>query len=84
MINLEAYKSDKKEFVMDDYGHIRPANINQSELAKEAISNRTVFDVTRDNDLGLNNISSIKKEAEHFRDSVASVIGYKKKFSWEK
>lgn len=78
MINLEAYKSDKKEFVMDDYGHIRPANINQSELAKEVLRNEPELNQPYPTTL------QVMKEAENFRNAVAQTIGYRKKFSWEK
>lgn len=83
MINPEAYQTESKEFTRDDYGHIRPVIAEKNQLAKEVVPISP--------DIKLENIrydkfsiADVMKEAERYRDNVARVIGYKKKFSWEK
>jgi hypothetical protein len=83
MINPEAYQTDKKEFVRDDYGHVRPVITERNDLAKEVV--RTFEGVKNIvGEIVPGTVKEVMKEAEEFRNNVAKVIGYKKKFSWEK
>lgn len=80
MINPEAYQTDKKEFVRDDYGHVRPVITERNDLAKEVVRTFHQPELNQPYPTTL----QVMKEAEEFRNNVAMTIGYKKKFSWEK